>query len=258
MLCKRLIPCLDVKDGRVVKGVQFVNLRDAGDPVEAAKAYDAQGADELVFLDITASHEGRAIMLDVVRRTAEGIYMPLTVGGGVRTLEDIRVLLRAGADKVSLNTAALERPPLIGEAARAFGSQCIVVAVDAKREGPAGDGGRWGVYTHGGRRPTGRDAIAWAREAGELGAGEILLTSMDRDGTGEGYDLALTRAVSEAVTVPVIASGGAGTLEHLCEGVVEGRADAVLVASLFHFGRYSIMEAKRHLRDRGVAVRLET
>ena len=256
MLCKRLIPCLDVKDGRVVKGVRFVNLRDAGDPVEAAQAYDAQGADELVFLDITASHEGRAIMLDVVRRTAEGIYMPLTVGGGVRTLGDIRTLLRAGADKVSVNTAALERPELVSEAARAFGSQCIVVAIDAKRD-PDAAPPRWQVYTHGGRRPTGRDAVEWAREVERLGAGEILLTSMDRDGTGDGYDLALTRAVSEAVSVPVIASGGVGSLEHLREGVVEGKADAALVASLFHFGRHSIHEAKEYLRDRGVAVRIE-
>jgi cyclase len=248
---------LDVKDGRVVKGVRFVDLRDAGDPVEAAQAYDAQGADELVFLDITASHEKRAIMLDVVRRTAEGIYMPLTVGGGVRALEDIRVLLRAGADKVSVNTAALERPELVREAARAFGSQCIVVAIDAKREAHAGNGTRWGVYTHGGRRASGRDAVEWVRQVEELGAGEILLTSMDRDGTGDGYDLELTRAVSDAVSVPLIASGGAGTLEHLWEGVVHGRADAVLVASLFHFGSHSIAEAKAYLRDRGVAVRLE-
>src|SRR5262245_27591238 len=201
MLCKRLIPCLDVKDGRVVKGVRFVDLRDAGDPVEAALAYDAQGADELVFLDITASHENRAIMLDVVRRTAEGIYMPLTVGGGVRSLDDIRTLLRAGADKVSLNTAAIQRPALVGEAARAFGSQCIVVAIDAKRETMGGNGARWGVYTHGGARPVDRDAVEWASEVQDLGAGEILLTSMDRDGTGDGYDLALTRAVAQAVTV---------------------------------------------------------
>jgi cyclase len=253
MLCKRLIPCLDVKDGRVVKGVQFVELRDAGDPVAAALAYDAQGADELVFLDITASHEGRATMLDVVRRTAEGIYMPLTVGGGVRSLDDIRTLLRAGADKVSLNTAAIERPAVIEEAAHAFGSQCIVVAIDAKSSGD----GTWQVYTHGGRRPTGRDALQWAREVERLGAGEILLTSMDRDGTGTGYDLALTRAVSEAVSVPVIASGGVGCLEHLREGVVEGRADAVLVASLFHFGRHTIPEAKRYLHEHGVPVRIE-
>jgi cyclase len=252
MLCKRLIPCLDVKDGRVVKGVQFEQLKDAGDPVAAAQAYDAQGADELVFLDITASHEGRAIMLDVVRRTAEGIYMPLTVGGGIRSLDDVRTLLRAGADKLSLNTAAIERPALVGEAARAFGSQCIVVAIDAKRQG---DG--WGVYTHGGRRPTGRDAVEWAREVEALGAGEILLTSMDRDGTGDGYDLALTRAVADAVSVPVIASGGVGTLEHVCEGVVEGGADAALVASLFHFGRHTVREAKAYLRNCGVAVRLE-
>jgi len=256
MLCKRLIPCLDVKDGRVVKGVRFVDLRDAGDPVEAALAYDAQGADELVFLDITASHEDRAIMLDVVRRTAEGIYMPLTVGGGIRSLADIRTLLRAGADKVSLNTAALARPELIREAAHAFGSQCIVVAIDAKRE-PATNGERWGVYTHGGRRPAGRDAVEWARAVETQGAGEILLTSMDRDGTGEGYDLSLTRAVSEAVSVPVIASGGAGTLEHLVEGVTAGGADAVLVASMFHFGRYRVGEAKAYLRERGVPVRIE-
>ena len=254
MLCKRLIPCLDVKDGRVVKGVRFVDLRDAGDPVEAARAYDAQGADELVFLDITASHEDRATMLDVVRRTAEGIYMPLTVGGGVRSLADIRALLRAGADKVSLNTAALARPELVTEAAHAFGSQCIVVAIDAKREA---SGARWGVYTHGGRRAAGKDAVEWAREVERLGAGEILLTSMDRDGTGDGYDLSLTRAVSDAVSVPVIASGGAGTLEHLFEGVTEGKADAALVASIFHFGRHSVAEAKAFLRDRGVPVRLE-
>ena len=255
MLCKRMIPCLDVHGGRVVKGVRFVDLRDAGDPVEAALAYDAQGADELVFLDITASHEERAIMLDVVRRTAEGIYMPLTVGGGIRSIEDIRTLLRAGADKVSVNTAALERPELIRDAAQRFGSQCIVVAIDAKRE--PGVQPSWGVYTHGGRRPTGRDAVQWAREVEALGAGEILLTSMDRDGTGDGYDLELTRAVSEATSVPVIASGGAGTLEHLRQGVVDGKADAVLVASMFHFGRHTISEAKAYLRERGVAVRIE-
>ncbi len=255
MLCKRMIPCLDVHGGRVVKGVRFVDLRDAGDPVEAALAYDAQGADELVFLDITASHEERAIMLDVVRRTAEGIYMPLTVGGGIRSIEDIRTLLRAGADKVSLNTAALERPELIRDAAQRFGSQCIVVAIDAKRE--PGLERSWGVYTHGGRRPTGRDAAQWAREVEALGAGEILLTSMDRDGTGDGYDLELTRAVSEATSVPVIASGGAGTLEHLRQGVVDGKADAVLVASMFHFGRHTISEAKAYLRERGVTVRIE-
>jgi cyclase len=250
-----MIPCLDVHGGRVVKGVRFVDLRDAGDPVEAALAYDAQGADELVFLDITASHEERAIMLDVVRRTAEGIYMPLTVGGGIRSIEDIRTLLRAGADKVSLNTAALERPELIRDAAQRFGSQCIVVAIDAKRE--PGVQRSWGVYTHGGRRPAGRDVVEWAREVEALGAGEILLTSMDRDGTGDGYDLELTRAVSEAASVPVIASGGAGTLEHLRQGVVDGKADAVLVASMFHFGRHTIREAKAYLRERGVAVRIE-
>jgi cyclase len=261
MLCKRLIPCLDVKDGRVVKGVRFLDLRDAGDPVAAALAYDAQGADELVFLDITASHEGRAIMLDVVRRTAEGIYMPLTVGGGIRSLEDIRTLLRAGADKVSLNTAALERPGLITEAARAFGSQCIVVAIDARavawRGAAEGEPSEWKIFTHGGRRPTGREAVAWAREAAALGAGEILLTSMDRDGTGDGYDLGLTRAVADAVSVPVIASGGAGELAHLHDAVVDGRADAALVASLFHFGQHTVAEAKGYLAERGVAVRRE-
>jgi imidazole glycerol-phosphate synthase subunit HisF len=252
MLAKRVIPCLDVKDGRVVKGVRFVALRDAGDPVEAALAYDGQGADELVFLDIAASHENRQIMLDVVSRTAEGIYIPLTVGGGIRSVEDVRMLLRAGADKVSLNTAALDNPRLIREAAERFGSQCIVIAIDARRED-----GRFGVYTHGGRRPAGRDAVAWAREVEAFGAGEILLTSMDRDGTLDGYDLELTRAISEQVSVPVIASGGAGTLEHLWEGLAVGRADAVLAASIFHFGTYSIGEAKTYLRSRGVEVRLE-
>jgi len=271
MLAKRIIPCLDVKDGRIVKGVRFVNLRDAGDPVEAALAYDAQGADELVFLDITASHENRRIMLDVVARTAEGIYMPLTVGGGIRSIDDVRALLRAGADKVSLNTAALERPALIREAAERFGSQCIVVAIDArcdtrrdKSSGSAsravkssGEMVRWSVYTHGGRRPTDREAVEWAREATRLGAGEILLTSMDRDGTKDGYDLELTRAISEAVDVPVIASGGAGSLEHLWEGLVGGAADAVLAASIFHFGIHTVAEAKAYLRERGVEVRLE-
>src|ERR671930_1533073 len=280
MLAKRIIPCLDVKDGRVVKGVRFVDLRDAGDPVEAAIAYDAQGADELVFLDITASHEARDIMLDVVRRTAEGIYMPLTVGGGIRSVDDVRRLLRAGADKVSLNTAALARPEVIREAAERFGSQCIVVAIDARRTQPASSSNRpptaqagradpattdragradpattWGVYTHGGRHPADRDAVAWAQEAVALGAGEILLTSMDRDGTKDGYDLELTRAVSEAVTVPVIASGGAGSLEHFHEALVDGHADAALAASLFHFGIPTIAEAKQYLADRGVAVR---
>jgi cyclase len=258
MLARRVIPCLDVKDGRVVKGVRFLDLADAGDPVEAAVAYDRQNADELVLLDITASHEERATMLDVVRRTAEAVYLPLTVGGGLGTLDDVRTLLRAGADKVSLNTAAVARPELIREAAVRFGSQCIVVAIDAKR------GPRTGapvpafeVYTHGGRRPTGRDAVRWAREAEALGAGEILVTSMDRDGTRDGYDLELTRAISEAVSVPVIASGGVGSLEHLYDGLVRGQADAVLAASIFHFGQHTVPEAKRYLRARGVPVRLE-
>ena len=250
MLTRRIIPCLDVKEGRVVKGVKFLDLRDAGDPVEAAVAYDAQGADELVFLDITASHEDRAIMLDVVRRTAEVLYIPFTVGGGLRTVEDVRVLLRAGAEKVSFNTAALQRPDVIREAAERFGSQCIVVAIDARREGD-----RWGVYTHGGRRATGRDAVAWAQEAVALGAGEILLTSMDRDGTKDGYDLELTRAIADAVTVPVIASGGAGTLEHFREAFTDGDASAALAASLFHFGTYTIAEVKDYLAERGVEVR---
>jgi cyclase len=250
MLAKRIVPCLDVKDGRVVKGVQFLELRDAGDPVEAALAYDAQGADELVFLDITASHEDRAIMLDVVRRTAEGIYMPLTVGGGLRSGDDVRRLLRAGADKISLNTAAVERPEVIREAAERFGSQCIVVGIDARR-----DGERWTVFTHGGRRPTGRDAVAWAQEVVSLGAGEILLTSMDRDGTKDGYDLGLTRTVAQAVSVPVIASGGAGALEHFHEALTEGGADAALAASLFHFGIHTIAEVKDYLSERGVEVR---
>ena len=258
MLAKRVVPCLDVKDGRVVKGVRFVDLRDAGDPVEAALAYDAQGADELVFLDITASHEARDTMLDVVRRTAEGIYMPLTVGGGIRSVDDVRRLLRAGADKISLNTAALERPAVIREAVERFGSQCIVVAIDARREpGRPDEPPRWGVYTHGGRRAAGRDALDWAREAVALGAGEILLTSMDRDGTKDGYDLELTRAVSQSVSVPVIASGGAGSLEHLYEGLVGGCADAALAASIFHFGTHTIAEAKAYLHGRGVEVRSE-
>jgi imidazole glycerol-phosphate synthase subunit HisF len=256
MLARRVIPCLDVKDGRVVKGVRFLDLADAGDPVEAAMAYDRQGADELVFLDITASHEGRATMLDVVRRTAEAVYLPLTVGGGLGSLEDVRTLLRAGADKVSLNTAAVADPRLIRDAAVRFGSQCIVVAIDAKRRA-AGPGPTFEVYTHGGRRPTGRDAVAWAREAADLGAGEILLTSMDRDGTRDGYDLELTRAIAEAVSVPVIASGGVGTLAHLHDGLVVGKADAVLAASIFHFAEHTVPEAKRYLRGRGVPVRLE-
>jgi cyclase len=251
MLAKRVIPCLDVTDGRVVKGTKFLNLRDAGDPVECAKMYDAQGADELVFLDITASSDGRATMVSVVERTAEQCFMPLTVGGGIRSVEDFRIMLRAGADKVSVNTSALQRPELIREGAEAFGSQCVVVAVDAKRDGP----GKWRVYTHGGRKPTDRDAIEWIREAEQRGAGEILLTSMDADGTCGGYDLELTRAVSEAVRIPVIASGGAGELEHLAEVLERGQADAVLAASIFHFGKHTVGEAKAHLASRGLPVR---
>ncbi|GIX07026.1 MAG: imidazole glycerol phosphate synthase subunit HisF [Candidatus Poribacteria bacterium] len=251
MLAKRIIPCLDVNAGRVVKGVNFVNLRDAGDPVEIAAAYDQQGADELVFLDITASHEEREIILDVVARTAEQCFMPLTVGGGVRTLADIRRLLNAGADKVSINTAAVLNPDLIAQAAEAVGSQCIVVAIDARRR----DSGGWEVYTHGGRRPTGLDALEWARRVQALGAGEILLTSMDCDGTKGGYDIELTRAVAQAVSIPVIASGGAGTLEHLREALVEGEADAALAASIFHYREYTIAQAKEYLRAHGVCVR---
>ena len=257
MLKSRVIPCLDVKDGRVVKGVNFVELRDAGDPVECALAYDAAGADELCFLDITASHEDRGILLDVVRRTARACFMPLTVGGGVRTTDDIRALLLAGADKASIMSAAVQNRAFVSEAAEKFGSQCIVVAVDAKRVSAAGEAPRWEVFTHGGRRPTGLDAVAYAREVAERGAGEILLTSMDRDGTRIGFDLALTRAVSDAVTVPVIASGGVGTLDHLVEGVRDGHANAVLAASIFHFGEFTIGEAKRHMAGAGLAVRLD-
>ncbi|MFG1421163.1 imidazole glycerol phosphate synthase subunit HisF [Roseixanthobacter liquoris] len=258
MLKVRVIPCLDVKDGRVVKGVQFVDLRDAGDPVEAARAYDAAGADELTFLDITASHEDRGTILDVVRRTAEQCFMPLTVGGGVRTVEDVRTLLHAGADKVSINTAAVNRRAFVGEAAEKFGEQCIVVAIDAKKVSAPGEANRWEIFTHGGRKPTGLDAIQYAREVVDLGAGEILLTSMDRDGTGIGFDVALTRAVSDAVHVPVIASGGVGALDHLVEGVRDGGAAAVLAASIFHFGTFSVGEAKAHLAQAGLPVRLDT
>ncbi|MEN9761677.1 MAG: imidazole glycerol phosphate synthase subunit [Pseudomonadota bacterium] len=253
MLTKRIIPCLDVTAGRVVKGVRFLELRDAGDPVEIARRYDEQGADELTFLDITASSDERDIILQVIESVAEQVFIPLTVGGGVRAVDDVRRLLNAGADKISINTAGLQNPALIGEASARFGSQAIVVAIDAKADGP----GRWQVYTHGGRRPTGRDVLDWAREVETLGAGEILLTSMDRDGTRQGFDLELTRAVSDAVGIPVIASGGVGSLEHLAEGVVQGRADAVLAASIFHFGEYTIGQAKRFMADRGIAVRLE-
>jgi cyclase len=253
----RIIPCLDVKDGRVVKGVNFVNLRDAGDPVEAAIAYDEAGADELTFLDINASHEGRAIMLDVVRRTAEACFMPLTVGGGVRTVDDIRALLSSGADKVSINTAAVARRTFVKEAAEKFGDQCVVVAVDAKKVSPPGEAARWEIFTHGGRKPTGLDAIAYAREVTALGAGEILLTSMDRDGTRQGFDIALTRAVADAVTVPVIASGGVGNLQHLVDGIREGHAGAVLAASIFHFGEYSVRDAKTFMSKAGLPVRLD-
>ena len=257
MLKSRVIPCLDVKDGRVVKGVNFVNLRDAGDPVEAAIAYDAAGADELCFLDITASHEDRGILFDAVSRTAAACFMPLTVGGGVRTVEDIRALLLAGADKVSIMTAAVHNPAFVGEAARKFGSQCIVVAVDAKRVSTAGEAARWEVFTHGGRRPTGIDAVTYARDVAERGAGEILLTSMDRDGTKAGFDIGLTRAVVDAVGVPVIASGGVGTLDHLVKGVRDGGASAVLAASIFHFGHYTIGGAKRFMAAAGLPMRLD-
>ena len=247
----RVIPCLDVDAGRVVKGVNFVGLRDAGDPVELAARYDAEGADELVFLDITASSDARDTMVDVARRTAENVFIPFTVGGGVRSVEDARRLLRAGAEKVSVNTAAIDRPELVAEMAAEFGAQCVVVAVDARRR----EGGGFEVYTHGGRTPTGLDAVEWARRAAELGAGEILLTSMDRDGTKEGFDLELTRAVADAVPVPVIASGGVGTLAHLVDGVIEGGADAVLAASIFHFGEHTVAEAKSELERAGVIVR---
>lgn len=252
MLKSRLIPCLDVKDGRVVKGVNFVALRDAGDPVSCAAAYDAAGADELCFLDISATHEGRSILLDVVRRTAEACFMPLTVGGGVRTLDDIRNLLRAGADKVSINTQAVKQREFVREAAEKFGTQCVVVAIDAKRVTPD----RWEIFTHGGRTATGIDALDFAREVTQLGAGELLLTSMDRDGTREGFDITLTRMIADAVSIPVIASGGVGNLDHLVAGIREGHADAVLAASIFHFGDYSIGEAKAYMAKQGIQVRM--
>ena len=266
MLSKRIIPCLDVKDGRVVKGVNFVDLRDAGDPVEVAQRYDEEGADELTFLDITASHERRKILLDVVRRTAETVFMPLTVGGGVREVQDIRDLLNAGADKVSINTAAVTRPEFVKEAAERFGSQCIVVAIDAKRKTSSQysvvrsqhgkEEWQWEVFVHGGRTPTGLDAIEWAQRMESYGAGEILLTSMDRDGTKAGYDIPLTRAIAEAVTIPVIASGGVGTLEHIYEGLTAGGADAALAASIFHYREYTVRQCKEFLAERGVRVRM--
>ncbi|RLK48137.1 imidazole glycerol phosphate synthase subunit HisF [Alkalispirillum mobile] len=255
-VAKRIIPCLDVDDGRVVKGVKFVDIRDAGDPVEIARRYDAMGADEITFLDITASHEQRDTMVQVVERVASQVFIPLTVGGGIREVADIRRMLNAGADKVGINTAAVARPEFVAEAAERFGSQCIVVAVDAKQVSRPDEPPRWEVFTHGGRKATGLDAVAWARRMAELGAGEILLTSMDRDGTQSGFDLALTRAVSDAVPVPVIASGGVGNLPDLAEGVLEGGADAVLAASIFHFGRYTVAQAKRLMADRGITVRI--
>ena len=253
MLKARVIPCLDVKDGRVVKGVNFVDLRDAGDPVEAARAYDAAGADELCFLDIVATHENRGTMLDVVKRTAEACFMPLTVGGGVRTLDDIRNLLLAGADKVSINSAAVANPQFVKQAAEKFGSQCIVVSIDGKQTAP----GKFEIFTHGGRKETGIDAVAFARQVTALGAGELMLTSMDRDGTGAGFNIAFTRTIADAVNIPVIASGGVGTLQHLVEGITEGHATAVLAASIFHFGTFTIAQAKQAMADAGIAVRMQ-
>ncbi|MGQ9424966.1 imidazole glycerol phosphate synthase subunit HisF [Gilvimarinus sp. F26214L] len=255
-LAKRIIPCLDVDQGRVVKGVKFVDIRDAGDPVEVAKRYNEEGADELVFLDITASHEGRDTMVQTVERMAGEVFIPLTVGGGIRTLEDIRSLLNAGADKVSINSAAVRDPDFVRAASERFGAQCIVVGIDAKQVSSDGTAPRWEIFTHGGRKPTGIDAVEWARQMAARGAGEILLTSMDRDGTKDGFDLALTRAVSEAVDIPVIASGGVGNLQHLVDGIVEGRADAVLAASIFHFREATVPEAKAYMREQGIEVRL--
>ena len=259
-LAKRVIPCLDVNAGRVVKGVNFLGLRDAGDPVEIARRYDEQGADELAFLDITASSDGRGLILPIIERVAAQVFIPLTVGGGVRTVEDVRRLLNAGADKVSINTAAVERPQLVADAAARYGSQCIVVAVDAKRAdsaaGHSADAMRWEVYTHGGRRPAGLDAVKWGRRMQGLGAGEILLTSMDRDGTRSGFDLELTRAFSEALDIPIIASGGVGNLDHLVQGISEGRADAVLAASIFHYGEFTVRQAKEHMRASGIEMRM--
>ena len=255
-LAKRIIPCLDVDRGRVVKGVKFVEIRDAGDPVEIARRYDEQGADELTFLDITASSDDRATMVHVVEQVASQVFIPLTVGGGIRRLDDVRRMLNAGADKVSINTAAIARPEFVREAAERFGNQCIVVAIDAKAVDAKGAAPHWEIFTHGGRRPTGIDAVDWARRMADYGAGEILLTSMDRDGTKRGFDLELTRTISEAVSVPVIASGGVGTLDHLADGILLGKADAVLAASIFHFAEYSIEQAKRHLQARGIEVRL--
>ncbi len=255
-LAKRIIPCLDVDDGRVVKGVQFVDIRDAGDPVEVAKRYNDAGADEITFLDITASHEGRDTTLHTVERIASQVFIPLTVGGGVRTLEDIRNLLNAGADKVGINSAAVHNPQFVREAAERFGSQCIVVAIDAKKVSAESEPNRWEIFTHGGRKPTGLDAVEWAKRMTDYGAGEILLTSMDRDGTKNGFDIALTRAISDAVPVPVIASGGVGNLQHLVDGVIQGGADAVLAASIFHFGEYSVEEAKRFMQNAGIEMRV--
>ncbi len=255
-LAKRIIPCLDVANGRVVKGVQFVDIRDAGDPVEVARRYDREGADEITFLDITATHDNRDTMAHVVEQVASEVFIPLTVGGGIKTLEDIRRMLNAGADKVGINSAAVFNPEFVREAAQRFGSQCIVVAIDAKKVSQVGEPERWEIFTHGGRKATGIDAIEWAKKMVNYGAGEILLTSMDRDGTREGFDLSLTRTISESVSVPVIASGGVGNLEHLAEGVIQGKADAVLAASIFHFAEYSIQEAKAHMASRGIEMRL--